>query len=142
MQINKISFKGYQEYNNAPNRADRSVLNALDNARPYLKQIGNCMPYPRDLAVIITDDGCDTFLKAFDYNTENHKTKLLTQGNEHTLTEYGLDFVEDVFRGLEKNNPEDFKNITTRFVKNLSRIIWREHPIDFSQGDWACRIHD
>lgn len=130
MNVSKISFNGYKEYKMVSKFADKSVLKALDNARPYLEQIGNCMPYQRDLEIMITNDNCDTFLKAYDNDKKNAKSKLLAEGNEHTLTEYGLDFVEKVFRGLEKNNSEEFKDIAAGFVKRLSNIMWKQHPIN------------
>lgn len=128
MRIPAISFKGYMEINSAKN-PDSLILETLNEARPYLRQIGNSMPYPRDLAVVITEDPCDTYINAYDYNTKNKKTTLLAKVNEHTSTGYGLDFVEKIFKGLKKNNEKEFKNIAANFVTRLSFVTWEQHPI-------------
>ena len=105
MKISPITFKGYQEEVTVINPifVDSGVLKTLDNARPYLRQIGNSMPYNRDLYIKFQDDGCDTILSAYDYDKKNHKAKLLARVTEHTSTEHGLDFVDKVFAGLKKN---------------------------------------
>lgn len=128
---NNISFKsGYRELDTVVKRPDFSVIKALDNARPYLKSIGNAMPENRDLVIAVTDDACDTFLCAYDYNRKNHKTKLLAKENEHTMTEHGLDFVQNVFEGIKKNDKKEFKEIAGDFVLSLKRIMWEQHPIE------------
>ena len=120
MRVQGISFKsGYRELETVINTPDPLTVKALDNARPYLRQIGKSMPYQRELVIAVNDNGCDTFISAYDYNRENHKTKLLARENEHTLTEHGLDFVRKVFLGLEKNNEKEFRKIAGEFVKKL-----------------------
>ena len=145
MRIQGISFKsGYRELETVINTPDPLTLKALDNARPYLRQIGKVMPYQRELVIAVNDDGCDTFISAYDYNRENHKTKLLARENEHTLTEHGLDFVRKVFLGLEKNNEKEFRKIAGEFVKKLDSVMWEQNPIkptDFKVCD-PCSCHD
>ena len=132
MRVNSISFKsGYREQETVLKYPPCIITEkALDNARPYLKRIGTVMPYPRELYITVHDDGCDTFLSAYDYNRKNHKAKLLARGNEHTLTEHGLDFVQKVFEGLKKNDKKEFKEIAGDFVLSLKRIMWEQHPIE------------
>ena len=135
MRVQNISFKGdYRESETVLKGPDALIVNALGKARPYLRQIGNSMPYPRELYITVNDDGCDTFISAYDYDKNNHKAKLLARGNEHTLTEHGLDFVQKVFEGLEKNNKKEFKNIAGDFVKRLVRIQEEQNPIE--PFDW------
>ena len=43
MKINGISFKGYIEQNMAPH-PDSLIMDSLNEARPYLEQIGMSMP--------------------------------------------------------------------------------------------------
>ena len=131
MRVSNISFKGgYRELDTVVKGPDAAVVKALENARPYLRQIGHSIPYPRDLVVTVTDDGCDTFLSAYDYNRNNKKTTLLAKRNEHTMTEHGLDFVQRVFEGLEKNNKKEFREIAADFVKKLGKIQEEQHPIE------------
>ena len=145
MRVQGISFKsGYRELETVINTPDPLTVKALDNARPYLRQIGKSMPYQRELVIAVNDNGCDTFISAYDYNRENHKTKLLARENEHTLTEHGLDFVKKVFSGLEKNSEKEFREIAGEFVKKLDSVMWEQHPIkptDFHVYD-PCSCHD
>lgn len=132
MNITPVSFKGYTEDATVVKRVDPYVRKSLDNARPYLRQIGYSMPYPRNLYITVTDDGCDIILSAYDYNLKNKKTKLLARGTEHTLTEHGLDFVNKVFEGLKKNcSSGEFKNIAAGFVTKFNKIQNEQHPIIF-----------
>ena len=109
--------------------SDSCVIKALDNARPYLKKIGLFMPENRDLIITVTNDECDTFLCAYDHNQKNNRAKLLARGNEHTLTEHGLDFVQKVFEGLAKNSKKEFRKIAGNFVLQLENIMREQHPI-------------
>lgn len=129
MKISKISFTGYKEKIPPKEQLDPTIVKALDNARPYLRQIGNSMPFQRDLVISINDDSCDTIILAHDVNQKTQKSKLLAKGTEHTLTEHGLDFVNKVFEGLEKNNKKEFKEIASKFVKKLYRVQEEQHPI-------------
>ena len=131
MHISGVSFKAYREVDKGVKHPDEQVINALNNARPYLRQIGNSMPYPRDLLIELSEDSCDTFISAYDYNKKNDRKKLLARGNEHTLTEHGLDFVKKVFCGLKDNNEKEFKNIAANFVTKLDWVMFEQHPIKF-----------
>ena len=142
MRVQNVSFKGnYRELDTVIKHPDKRVVGALDNARPYLRQIGKAMPYHRDLVISITnEDGMDTYISAYDHNKKTKETTLLARRNEHSLTEYGIDFVQDVFNGLEKNNKEDFKEIAAGFVKKLNNIMWEQHPIKYTHCD-SVDIH-
>lgn len=140
MKVSAISFKGYREFDTVLKHPDPLVINALNEARPYLRQIGESMPYPRDLAILVTEDPCDTYVKAYDYNKKAGKSKLLASENEHTLTEHGLDFVDKVFKGLRNNcNEKEFKDIASNFVSKFYFIMWEQHPIKLSfNSDDIC----
>lgn len=117
MNVSKISFKGYREQTTVLwDRPDAWVINALDKSRPFLKLLGNSMPENRDLVISVTDNGCDTFIRAFDYNKKKKKAKLLTEACEHTLTKNGHDFVKKVLLSLKNNSKSEFKEIASDYV--------------------------
>ena len=133
MQISKISFKGYTEIKKLPKNPDKTVVRAFKNARPFLRQIGYSMPDHRDLVINLTTkkgsfNSNYTIMNAYDYNKETGITNLLAQADEHNITEYGLDFVRDVFLGLRKHNEQEFKNIAADFVTKLDFAMWEQHP--------------
>ena len=133
MKVSSISFKGYSELfiPVGKNRYyDERAICALKNARPYLRQIGESMPYPRDLVVEMMDNGLDTCIKVSDFNKKTKKAKVLTIGTEHNLTEHGLDLVQHVFEGLEKNSKKEFREIAGNFVKRFNKIMWEKYPIE------------
>lgn len=132
MKTDRISFgMGYKELHTVVRAPVPEVIKALDNARPYLKQIGNSMPYPRDLVITVKDNGCDTLLIAYDVNNKTKKARQLAVKNEHNMTEHGLDFVQSVFEGIELYSKKDFKEVACDFVKRLYRVQEDLHPIKF-----------
>ena len=134
MRVSPVSFKNYTEDITVLKSVDPRVLISLKNARPYLRQIGNSMPYPRDLYITVRDDGCDTILSAYDYNKKNKKLKLMAMVTEHKMTEHGLDFVNKVFEGLKKNcSSGEFKNIAAEFVTRFNKIQNEQYPLRFVQ---------
>ena len=134
MRVQNISFKGgYWETSSFIGNADSKVENALNNARPYLKQIGSLLPDPRELVVKITkEDKGDTFIKAYDYNAHNGKEKILAVSNNNTITSNGLNFVTKIFKSLEKNNKREFNKIAGNFVKRLDEVVSQKTMTDFS----------
>ena len=128
MRISKISFNGYKE--EVSQRVyTKETIDELKNASPYLQVIGEwCLPPQKDLFVRLRSGRTDDFLTAHYIDRDTGRAVIIAKETEHSLTGYGMNFVQKVFEGLKKHSEADFNEIAKKFVLNLERVDRKKHP--------------
>ena len=121
MRVSNISFRGYRE------EGTQSILlndakSEIEKARPYLKLIGDSLPYDKDLLVKANNTVLGDVFRVRLVDKKTGMASTILKKDEHDFIGNGFWLVGDTFKGLAKYSKEIFEETAKNFCLKFSNL--------------------